>query len=71
MHYDGEIYECHCGQAYKSMQALKRHKETHEEKVTCEVCRQHFSNRDRLKCHWNKKHSQIYGKFETIKRRSQ
>lgn len=63
-HYDGTLYECHCGSICKSKRNLEHHQETHTEKEICEVCDKQCSTRNTLRRHWNLKHVTTHGTFK-------
>lgn len=67
-HYDGNIYECHCGAAYKSKSHLLKHQKIHEGRTkTCEVCQQEFTSIDYFRNHWRMKHQKTHGMLEINK----
>lgn len=63
-HFEGKIYECHCGSVSSSKLKFATHQKTHNaEKFTCKVCQKQFSCRFTLKEHWNKNHINPHGTF--------
>lgn len=67
-HCNGKLYECHCGEIFKSNSKLTDHQQTHSEKVSCKVCRKQFSYKDSLRSHWKTKHLKTHGVFENSER---
>lgn len=63
-HYEGTLFECHCGSVYSSKLTLKKHQRIHDEnsKKACRVCQKQFFLPD-LRQHWNKMHLKRYGPY--------
>lgn len=66
-HYDGQLFECHCGSVFKNKYELKGHQTIHSDKVECSVCRNQFSLFRDLAAHWRKNHSRTHGMLGSLK----
>lgn len=66
-HFEGEIFECHCGSVYASKALLQNHKRIHGGMKTCGICQKEFANALCLRRHWRRKHQQTDGKFQDRK----
>lgn len=64
-HYDGKLFECHCGSVYKFNCELIKHQQIHNGKLICRVCQKPFSTSNSLYTHWRVKHLKAHGKLES------
>lgn len=67
-HYDGQLFECHCGSAFKLNSQLTAHQKTHIKKIeTCRACRKQFASSHSLYNHWTRTHLKTHGELTSIK----
>lgn len=74
-HFDGEIFECHCGSVFDRKYNLSAHQKAHNEKLPCNVCLKTFITHSKLRAHWKTNHLKTHGvlqfarsKFQTLNR---
>lgn len=65
-HYNGKLFDCHCGSVFKVKYQLKKHQKVHKEKEECKVCRKQLAFIS-IKQHWRKFHLETHGRLETRK----
>lgn len=67
-HYEGKVYECHCGSVHKCKDKLIIHERSHNrEYKTCEACQKQFASMGSLSTHWKSKHLQTHGPLQVEK----
>lgn len=67
-HFNGKIFECHCGSVYTAVWKLKYHQRLHNnQKMTCDACQNTFASIDHLKYHCRRmKHGQYLEKSKFL-----
>lgn len=64
-HYNGKVYECHCGSIFTENYILKTHQLVHSSQHlvsdTCQVCHKIFKTKACFKNHWMKHHFEKHG----------